>query len=200
MLDDDNIKRFRSRYREQFGAAATQDPLYEAVSDGRRLAGMEHWLPLFEERLVTLFDHLSPDDAMVIDNAAIPAGEERLSDIADYREARTNATGQAKGGYRPLDAETLYLGQAEWQRALLAVPIHRTVIFAEPESESVLDFGFNSARDFAPERARGDNIYESAAKHLGALAKIKKRSILATYSEGSRSRISSILSLSLIHI
>ena len=44
------IKRFRTGYRERFGATATGDPLYEAVSDGRRLAGMEHWLPLFEAR------------------------------------------------------------------------------------------------------------------------------------------------------
>ncbi len=194
LLDEDSIKRFRSRYREQFGASATQDPLYEAVSDSRRQAGMEHWLPLFEDRLVTLFDHLSADDALVIDNAALPAVDERLSDIADYREARTNATGQSKGGYRPLDPETLYLDADEWQRAMQAAPIHRSVIFAEPESDKVLDFGFSSARDFAPERARGDNIYEAAAKHLGALGKAKKRSILATYSEGSRSRIASILS------
>ncbi|MFM5884595.1 MAG: transcription-repair coupling factor, partial [Novosphingobium sp.] len=45
LLDEDTIKRFRSRYRERFGANATGDPLYQAVSDGRRLAGMEHWLP-----------------------------------------------------------------------------------------------------------------------------------------------------------
>ncbi len=51
LLDDDSVKRFRSRYREQFGANATSDPLYQAVSDGRRLAGIEHWLPLFEERV-----------------------------------------------------------------------------------------------------------------------------------------------------
>ena len=51
LLDDDSIKRFRSRYRETFGANATQDPLYQALSEGRRMAGMEHWLPLLEERL-----------------------------------------------------------------------------------------------------------------------------------------------------
>jgi transcription-repair coupling factor (superfamily II helicase) len=62
LLDDDTVKRFRTRYRELFGAHATQDPLYQAVSESRRLAGMEHWLPLFEERLATLFDHLSPAD------------------------------------------------------------------------------------------------------------------------------------------
>ena len=47
LLDEDTIKRFRGRYRETFGATATGDPLYQAVSEGRRLVGMEHWLPLF---------------------------------------------------------------------------------------------------------------------------------------------------------
>ncbi|RYD47635.1 MAG: transcription-repair coupling factor, partial [Sphingomonadales bacterium] len=40
LLDEDSIKRFRARYREKFGANATSDPLYQAISDGRRLAGM----------------------------------------------------------------------------------------------------------------------------------------------------------------
>ena len=33
------------------------DPLYEAVSAGQRHVGMEHWLPLFHERLETLLDY-----------------------------------------------------------------------------------------------------------------------------------------------
>ena len=60
LLDEATIKRFRSAYRDLFGAQATGDPLYQAVSDGRRQAGMDHWLPLFEERLATLFDHIDP--------------------------------------------------------------------------------------------------------------------------------------------
>ncbi|WP_284125202.1 transcription-repair coupling factor [Parerythrobacter aestuarii] len=194
LLDEDSIKRFRGRYRELFGAAATQDPLYEAVSDGRRLAGMEHWLPLFEDRLVTLFDHLGADDLVVVDGAATSAVEERLKDITDYRESRSNATGQAKGGYRPLDPQALYLAQDEWRDLLEQAPAHRTTLFAEPESETVVDFGFASARDFTPERGRGDNIYEVAAKHLKGLANQGKRPLLAAYSTGSRSRIASILS------
>ena len=51
LMDEESIKRFRGRYREMFGATATGDPLYEAVSEGRRLAGMEHWLPLLEDKL-----------------------------------------------------------------------------------------------------------------------------------------------------
>ena len=195
LLDEDSIKRFRTRYREKFGATATQDPLYEAVSDGRRLAGMEHWLPLFEDKLVTLFDYLSDDDdVVVIDSGAIAASDERLSDVADYHKSRERAAGQAAGSFRPLPKDALYLSSEEFSAGLAQHNVHRSVIFAEPGSDSVVDFGFTSARDFAPERARGDNIYEAAGKHLTQVAKSGRKPILAAYSVGSRSRIASILS------
>src|SRR5690606_21729629 len=44
-LDDDAVARFRSSYREAFGPVDDDDLLYTAVSEGRRIAGMEHWLP-----------------------------------------------------------------------------------------------------------------------------------------------------------
>ena len=193
LLDDDSIKRFRSRYREMFGANATQDPLYEAVSEGRRLAGMEHWLPLFEDKLATLFDHLGKDDLVVIDQAALAAADERVKDISDYHDQRKAITGQAKGNYRPLAPDALYLSDTEFRAALAAAPAHRATAFDEPESDGVVGFGFRSGRDFAPERARGDNVYPVLAEHLAKLAKDGKRPLLAAYSKGSRSRIASIL-------
>ncbi len=198
LLDDDSVKRFRSRYREQFGANATSDPLYQAVSDGRRLAGIEHWLPLFEERVATLFDHLTPSDVLVIDNAALGAADERLADITDYHTARTETSGKKPGSYRPLDPAALYLSRAELDDRLTGWPIHRADIFAQPESASVLDFGFTSARDFTPERAQAahggsTSMYETAARHLHAIGRAGKKPILAAYSTGSRARIAAIL-------
>ncbi|WP_299192256.1 transcription-repair coupling factor [uncultured Erythrobacter sp.] len=193
LIDEDSIKRFRSRYREMFGALATQDPLYEAVSDGRRLAGMEHWLPLFEDRLATLFDYLGKDDVVIIDQAALGAAEERLSDISDYHEQRGRVASDKTGSYRPLAIDALYLGTDEFKAALAAVTAHRASVFGAPDAEANLDFGFEAARDFTPERARGDNVYEAAAKHLSAVAKSGRKPLLAAYSTGSRSRIASIL-------
>ncbi len=187
LLDEDTIRRFRSRYRELFGAHATQDPLYQAISEGRRLAGMEHWLPLFEERLATLFDHLAGDDFIVIDAAALQASDERFGDIADYHRQRE------QGSYRPLAETALYLARDEFAAVLKDRPVHRASIFAEPESASVIDFGFRSGRDFAPERSRGDNVYAAAADHLRAAGKAGKRPMLAAYSKGSRARIASIV-------
>ncbi|MBB4859935.1 transcription-repair coupling factor (superfamily II helicase) [Novosphingobium chloroacetimidivorans] len=193
LMDEDTVKRFRARYREMFGANATADPLYQAITDGRRLAGMEHWLPLFEERLTTLFDHLGKGDLIVFDNAAQAAGEERLKDIEDYHKSRLETSGQKAGSYRPLAPEALYLTQAELDTCAANWPVHRADPFAQPESAKVLDFGFGNARDFAPERARGDNVYEAAAQHLHKVAKSGKKALFAAYSKGSRARIVSIL-------
>jgi len=193
LIDEESIKRFRSRYRELFGASATQDPLYEAVSDGRRLAGMEHWLPLFEDKLATVFDHLDDSDLVVIDQAALGAAEERLSDISDYHEQRGRVATDKTGSYRPLSVDALYLGQDEFKSALAVATAHKASVFAAPDGDANLDFGFKAARDFTPERARGDNVYDAAAKHLKAIAKSGRKPLLAAYSPGSRSRIASIL-------
>ena len=193
LIDDDSIKRFRSRYRELFGANATSDPLYQAVSDGRRLAGMEHWLPLFEDRLETLFDHLSADDLIVIDSGAQSAAEERLNDISDYFASRTDSSAKAPGSYRPLKPDALYLTKEELDGKMAEWPVHKADIFAQPESARVIDLGFAGGRDFTPERTRGENVYEAAAKHLQAAAKKGKKAIVAAYSAGSRARIAAIL-------
>ncbi|MEW9853821.1 transcription-repair coupling factor [Novosphingobium sp. M1R2S20] len=193
LMDEETVKRFRARYREQFGANATADPLYQAVSDERRMAGMEHWLPLFEERLVTLFDHLSKDDLIVFDSAAQGAVDERLKDIDDYHRSRLETSGQKAGSYRPLAAEALYLTAQELETCTTQWPAHRADPFAQPESEKVIDFGFTNARDFTPERARGDNAYDAAARHLHAITKSGKKALLAAYTTGSRARIASIL-------
>ncbi len=86
-LTPETISRFRRNYIEAFGAPSRDDALYAAVSEGRRFAGMEHWLPFFYERLDTLFDYL-PDAPVVFDHLAREALAERHTLILDYYEAR----------------------------------------------------------------------------------------------------------------
>src|SRR5436853_149330 len=93
LLDDAAIHRFRSRYREAFGAVGGDDPLYEGVSAGRRQAGMEHWLPFYYESLETLFDYL-PDAAVSLDHQADEARAHRLESIADFYAARKGISAQ----------------------------------------------------------------------------------------------------------
>jgi transcription-repair coupling factor (superfamily II helicase) len=193
LLDEDSIKRFRSRYRERFGATATGDPIYQAVSDGRRLAGIDHWLPLFEERLDTLFEHLAVDDLVVRDAHDAGAADARFEAIADYYENRKRAQSSDPGSYRPLEPETLYLARDEWERLIAGRPLHLATPFHEPESATVLDFEVDPARDFAPERSHNANVYEAVVEHVSALRKAGKKVVLASYSVGARERLKGLL-------
>ena len=192
LLDEDSVKRFRAGYREKFGATATGDPLYQAVSEGRRLAGMEHWLPLFEDKLSTLFDHLG-NAVVVRDSGVRAAGESRFEAVADYFENRRRAEAAQPGSYRALAARTLYLDTKEWDAELDAAVAHLTTPFHEPESAIVLDFAVDGARDFGPERTSGANIYEAVVDHLARLRKQGRKPILASYSAGARDRLSTLL-------
>ena len=193
LLDEESIKRFRTRYREQFGANATGDPLYQAVSDGRRLAGMEHWLPLFEERLETLFDHLAPGDIVLRDGGVDGAVASRREAIQDYYSNRERAMVAEPGSYRPLAPGALYLSAKEWDGILADRPVHLATAFPEPDSDRVIDFGVTGARDFAPERAQNENIYEAVVKHVAKLRKNKQKVILASYTAGARERLAGLL-------
>ncbi|MFC7537508.1 transcription-repair coupling factor [Sphingomonas sp. GCM10030256] len=193
LLDEDSIKRFRARYREHFGANATGDPIYQAISDGRRLAGMEHWLPLLEDKLGTLFDHLGEHDLVVRDEHSDGALDSRYEAIHDYYQNRERAMVAEPGSYRPLEPKALYLGRKEWDGFLADRPVHRTSQFPEPASERVIDFGVSPARDFAPERAQNENIYEAVVDHARKLRKSGHKVVLASYSGGARERLGGLL-------
>ena len=193
LLDEETIKRFRGRYRETFGATATGDPLYQAVSDGRRLAGMEHWLPLFEERLVPMTEHLSDDTVVVLDHGVVGAAEARFEAIRDYHANRVQAKSSDPGAYRPLEPKALYLDADEWDGIVREWPMHATTPFHEPESATVLDFEVDGPRDFAPERAQNANVYEAVGKHIASLQRAKKKVVIASYSGGARERLSGLL-------
>ncbi|MDQ3247124.1 MAG: transcription-repair coupling factor [Pseudomonadota bacterium] len=193
LLDEASIKRFRSRYRETFGAAATGDPLYQALSDGRRMAGMEHWLPLLEDKLATLFDHLGDRDIVVRGVGSDNALASRRESIDDYYSNRTRALKAEPGSYRPLQPSALYLAMEEWNTAVADRPVHLASAFDEPESKRTIGFGVQPARDFAPERAQQANVYEAVAKHVAKLRKSGQKIVLASYTRGARERLAGLL-------
>src|SRR6185436_18611787 len=185
----ETIRRFRMGYVAAFGAPERDDQLYEAVSEGRRHPGMEHWLPLFQERMDTLFDYL--DDAPIaIEPQGEDAARERFSQTADYYEARREALDHPGGGaiYKPLPPDRLYLTDAEWAKRLADVPLARLTPFAVPtDGTSVVDAGARKGRDFAPERNDTTvNVFESVVGHVMALQAQRKKVVIALWTEGSR--------------
>jgi len=199
-LNAQAISRFRSGYVAAFGAAG-DDPLYESVSAGRKAQGMEHWLPLFYERLDTLFDYL-PRVLVLLGHQVEEAKSARLELVRDYYETREqfrhakDDKHTIKGPpYKPLKPEALYLTDAEWKAALARNIVRDLTPFQAPESTNSVDAGGRQGRDFAPERQAGKvNVFQAAANHLIALRSADKRALVASWSDGSVERMGGVLS------
>ena len=190
LLDEETIKRFRSRYRETFGATATGDPLYEAISDGRRMSGMEHWLPLFEERLTTIFDHLGENDLIVRDGGVDQALAARRESIDDYYANRRKTMSGEAGSYRPLEPGALFLTETKKRRFGSADPSR--IAFPEPESARILSSASTPPATSAGADATA-NVYEAVAEHVGKLCRSGHKVVLASYTKGARERLSGLL-------
>jgi len=119
ILDEAAITRFRQNYRIEFGAAGTDDPLYEAVSAGRKHAGIEHWLPFFHERLETVFDYLLGASVMLDDqlDPACRAGRgspTSMTTAARRCAARTGPRAPTSPVRRDCCIWTMPDGRARW--------------------------------------------------------------------------------------
>ena len=87
--DDKGIEFFRSRFRETFGEIR-RDPehIYQQVSKGTLISGIEYWQPLFFQQMAPLFDYL-PDHTLFIDNEQNQMQAERFyQDIQQRFESR----------------------------------------------------------------------------------------------------------------
>ncbi len=196
-LTTETIRRFRQGYIAAFGTPQRGDILYETVSEGRRYPGMEHWLPLFHERLDTLFDYTG-GAPLLLDARCDEAVAERLSQIGEYFEARRDALASGAPGspYKPLPPVALYLTEQQWRERLAGQGRAALTPFVVPESEAraVIDLGGRVGRSFAAERAEeGSNVFEAVAGHVRALQDKGKRVVIAGWSDGSRERLAHVL-------
>ena len=193
-LVTETIRRFRTGYVAAFGATTPDDLLYEAVSEGRRYPGMEHWLPLFHEKLETVLDYL-PETPLALEPLAEDAAHERFTQIADYYDARRDALKQGVSPpYKPLPPGRLYLDEKEWKERLDSAAVAKLTPFASPDSKGVIDIAARSGHNFAAERAEpGANVFEAVTKHVQALQSGGKRVAVALWSEGARERMSHVL-------
>lgn len=199
VLSEEAISRFRTGYVARFGASERDDVLYQSISDGRRYAGMEHWLPLYHERLETLFDYTGA--ATVVLAAAIDdVVRERLDQIGEHHAARLEAMGQ--GGtsgsvpYKPLPVDALYLTGDEWRTRLADGSSIRLSPFGVPPGtgQQVIELDGKQGRSFAAERAAGDvNVFDTLTAHAADRRKAGKRIVIACWSEGSRERLAHVL-------
>lgn len=63
-MDDDAITRFRKNFREYFDSSRNS-PIYRDISNGVVPSGIEYYMPLFLENMVTIFDYLAKEALVV---------------------------------------------------------------------------------------------------------------------------------------
>ena len=196
-LTPETISRFRRSYIEAFGAPTRDDALYAAISEGRRFAGMEHWLPLFYERLETLFDYL-PGSPLVFDHLAREAISERDTVIQDYYRSRHQ---QAAGGlkdavpYKPVRPEAMFMSPDDVAAALDGRISVELTPFGAPEGTGarIVHAGSRPGRGFELERADPSiNVFQAAVDHIATLRNARQKVVIAGWSDGSLDRLTQI--------
>ncbi|MCA0919856.1 transcription-repair coupling factor [Pseudooceanicola nanhaiensis] len=195
ILDEAAITRFRQNYRIEFGAAGTDDPLYEAVSAGRKHQGIEHWLPFFHERLETLFGYM-PGAPVMLDDQTTPARLARWESVADQYETRRHALqqrGKMDSVYKPTPPGLLYLDDTAWEAALGARRVIQTSPLPRASGPGVVDAGGRIGRNFSPERQLENvSLFKTLADHVRA--KLDQGPVvIASYSEGARERLEGLI-------
>jgi transcription-repair coupling factor (superfamily II helicase) len=191
-MDAASIARFRTEWRDLFGQAASEDPLYKAVSDGRRYPGMEHWVPLFHEGMETLLDYL-PNPSVSLDEQGEEALTARLEMVADHYQSRRMVPRDGEVPYRPLPSERLYLDRAAWDEMLARVPCFVFSPYGMPDGSVGFDAGGRPGIVFTQAGTGvSTNVYEQLAAQVKTWMSQGKRTLVAAWSRGSRARLAAL--------
>ena len=200
-LSDETVARFRRNYLSTFGGATRDDALYEAISEKRRYAGAEHWLPLFYDRMDTLFDYLE-HTPIVLDHQTQEALEARRAQVVDhYGSRKRNAKERARDdgtAYKPIEPDALYMTADEVRERLAPFDAAWLSPFEEDDESAggggrVVNLGARQGRNFSPERQQSQNVFAALADHAANMREAGRRVVIASWTDGARSRLADVL-------
>ncbi|UEM22653.1 DEAD/DEAH box helicase [Skermanella mucosa] len=167
VLTDESIARFQTNYQEQFGRVERVDPLFEAVGQGRRLTGMEHWLPLFYGGTETLCEYL-PGCPVTLDDGVESYRDDYLEQVADaYQARRAMGTIEEKvhlPAFHPLPPEQVFVDEVAWDVCLEARSVLAFRAAPPQPGEDVLDAGARPGPRF-----HDDEHGQDLARHVRKL-------------------------------
>ncbi|MBF0192960.1 MAG: transcription-repair coupling factor [Magnetococcales bacterium] len=148
LLNDKTIKHFRTNFRQIFGGSSSSLDLYKEISNGEKVQGMEHFLPLFYEETQTLFDYLPDGTSFILDTNTFSEMESFAAEIEQRHKLlsqQDSTQPQALSASYHLSPEKLYLKTAEIKENLA----HFKVIQTDPQQpENAISIGFSQTPDF----------------------------------------------------
>ncbi|MGB1036787.1 MAG: CarD family transcriptional regulator, partial [Candidatus Puniceispirillales bacterium] len=196
-MDEASITLFRRHYIDSFGGIASRDVLYQVVSTGRRVTGIEHYLPLFHDDLT----HLSAycDNMLVVqaDETAVMR-QNRFEQIQDFYTARSEyaqAETNSDEVFRPLPPDALYLTDHTHTAMMSGQAVMQFMSFISDinkDSEYIVINSKNSPLLYQNQSAHDDHDLaelRQLVEHRGA----SQTAILAASSRGGLERLSSRL-------
>lgn len=208
LLTDDAIRSFRTAYRSFFGASATEDPLYQAITQKISYPGIENWMPLFFDQLGGLWDYLR-DPIIAVDFQFFEIVDILCAQIQDHYENRLQdmkAYAFSKKAfsntevYRALSPDLLY-----WNKETLKSFFNssKTLEFSPFQNSSTqsIDMEGGASFDWAFLRTRiktgvlpREELFEEVTKFIRSHLEEKKSPlILVGYSPASLARLCHIL-------
>ena len=189
LLTPESISLFRSRYRDLFDKREG-DVFYESVSAGRYVQGLEHFLPLFHEELVSLWHYL-PNSLTVLDFQTRDAFNSRTEQIQEYYEARCQALkdGNTFGEtYHPIPTELFFIDKKQIDNYISSSNTYQFSPFIEADSD---DMGGRSGRDFTDIRVQDDkDVFDCVADFIRS---DKRHVILTAATSGSCERLAGLM-------
>ena len=188
ILTPETTSLFRSRHRELFDRQIG-DGFYEAVSEGRYIQGLEHFLPLFHRELVPLWTYM-PGAKIILDFQTPDSFKSRLEQIGSYYDARIQALKEDKTAslYQPIPPHLLFLTERELEASLTP---DKTIQFSPFTVPDTPDAGGRAGHDFVDVRVQNrQDVFDVLTDYIHG----ESRSvILSASTPGAAQRISGLL-------
>ncbi len=186
-LTPETIALFRTRYRQMNGFEGN-DFIYESVSNGQNVPGLEHFLPLLHEELQTLFDYL-PHASFSMENRTQEAFLAQESFIEEYYEARQLYLKNPlmnDDKYIPVRPRWLYLTNEELQQIF---DLKETYVFSPFVRPGETDAGARAGEIFT-QTAKNRSVFDSCADFV---RQETRRCIFTAVSKSSLLRLKGIM-------
>lgn len=193
-LDKESIALFRTKWRDHFGNHATMDPIYQAVSDGRRYQGLEHWSALFHTKMETFFEYIHQAELSFAYQSE-EALQPRLEMISDHYEARKLPIKPTEISYRPLPPSVNYLNKEEWGHYLSKYKKYSFKPYAKPEGAFGIDIGGRPGVVFFKSLSvsEREHTFSYFKQRVSEWKSAGRKVFVTAWSKGSRERIATLL-------
>jgi transcription-repair coupling factor (superfamily II helicase) len=199
LLNAKYIERFKENFIKNFGVTtAGKEPVFDAVCEGRKYIGFENYIPLFYDRLDTVFDYCV-GATITFEHDVEGVFAERFEQIKDSYNSRIvyAKSGRYDNSDNFLEPHNLYIIDSELDEVLK----NKTVIYFSKFDRAAGENGF--AFEYRP----AENYFaESKIKNISSIDLLKNqlfeefaksgktKNIIACFSSGSRDRLAGILS------